>query len=462
MSSSSSLLASTSIKGDGKKSQAQLVDELTKKIQDIKDERRKMAEEGQYKSKSKKKREPYKPILKPPLHHPSLEYIFGQVLYSPYLTSPLDAYNHKTLKGIDELNELKNKGYANFKDIPDDLRPYDPKEAKKEFIKEILNYNPSPLATSIQGKGGKKKSLYFEESAGSSNSSSIKLSRSQSESNFAYVGFSDTDNENSLHTTSSMPTISMSSINSSADLYRALSPPSSLLLQVRKTKDVHNGFAAPPKGRPNSRKIDNRSSRNVTASSESSASSMFSLFSSSSSKELLGVSAGVTEIDISPPTHINNNRKELGAARNGRNPNNNRSHDIKSNNDESKYADTSFSQDFSNETNSDSKIAEKNNVKESASNYNYDDDFEDTSKVAVDKKISLGKTKISINTSNTDDSLGELVSSISPSNNNNNNEKKSGDLPKGNNHSSDYVVEDFSATDYVVEDFSANNKNDEI
>ncbi len=81
MSSSSSLLTS-SIKGDGKKLQAELVDELTKKIQDIKDERRKMEEEGKYKRTTKMmKREPYKPILKPPLHHPtpvtSLEYIFG-------------------------------------------------------------------------------------------------------------------------------------------------------------------------------------------------------------------------------------------------------------------------------------------------------------------------------------------------------------------------------------------------
>ncbi len=96
-----------------------------------------------------KKRKPVEHKNKLELHHPNLEYVYGQVLYSPYLTKPLDPYPQKTLKGVDKLNELKNKGYSKFKDIPQGERPYDVKAAKKEFIKEVIMYHPCYLATDV-------------------------------------------------------------------------------------------------------------------------------------------------------------------------------------------------------------------------------------------------------------------------------------------------------------------------
>ncbi len=132
------------------KSNAELIDELAVKINEIRKQRLEMDHKYTNSKAKKKKADPNRHKFKLEFHHPNLEYVYGQVLYSPYLTKPLDPYPEKTLKGVDKLNELKSKGYYKFEDIPEEERPYDVKQAKKEFIKEVIKYHPSYLATDVR------------------------------------------------------------------------------------------------------------------------------------------------------------------------------------------------------------------------------------------------------------------------------------------------------------------------
>lgn len=91
---------------------------------------------------------PYKPQLKHKLYHPQLEYIYGEILNSPYMTAPLDAYPKSTFSSHEELKLLKQEGFK-FSEIPPDRIPYNPKEMRKLFVKEVINYNPSFSITEI-------------------------------------------------------------------------------------------------------------------------------------------------------------------------------------------------------------------------------------------------------------------------------------------------------------------------
>lgn len=62
-------------------------------------------------------------------------------MYSPYMTNPKDNYPKETYQMADTLKSLKHKNVA-FKDLPAEEKPYDEKQLKKLFIREVCNYNP--------------------------------------------------------------------------------------------------------------------------------------------------------------------------------------------------------------------------------------------------------------------------------------------------------------------------------
>jgi hypothetical protein len=67
------------------------------------------------------------------------------------MTNPKDNYPKETYQMADTLKSLKHKNVA-FKDLPDNEKPYDEKQLKKLFIREVCNYNPKfniPKSVSI-------------------------------------------------------------------------------------------------------------------------------------------------------------------------------------------------------------------------------------------------------------------------------------------------------------------------
>jgi len=91
--------------------------------------------------------------VKNKLFHPKIEYVFGEVLSSPYMTKPLDSYPKTTYSIPEELRELRRQGYTSFKDIPSEKLPYDPVEIRSVYIKEVLNYHPNYLMTEVHSSG---------------------------------------------------------------------------------------------------------------------------------------------------------------------------------------------------------------------------------------------------------------------------------------------------------------------
>jgi hypothetical protein len=73
--------------------------------------------------------------------HPKLEYVYGEIMHSPYLTNPKDNYPKSTYEMAETLKTLKQKNVA-FKDLPPEAKPYDESQLKKQFIREVCNYNP--------------------------------------------------------------------------------------------------------------------------------------------------------------------------------------------------------------------------------------------------------------------------------------------------------------------------------
>lgn len=83
----------------------------------------------------------YTSVPKKLFSHPRLEYVYGEIMHSPYMTNPTDRYPKTTYTMVETLKGFKQKGVA-FKDIPETEKPYDDMEMKKQFIKEVYNYNP--------------------------------------------------------------------------------------------------------------------------------------------------------------------------------------------------------------------------------------------------------------------------------------------------------------------------------
>ena len=86
--------------------------------------------------------------------HPNLEYLYAENVYSPYNIKPKEKYPRETYDIADKVRDLKNKGLK-YRDIPSEDKPFDEKEMKKAFIKEVVLYNPSYLAKP------KVKSIFF-------------------------------------------------------------------------------------------------------------------------------------------------------------------------------------------------------------------------------------------------------------------------------------------------------------
>ena len=119
------------------------LDSIQKQIDAVKEQRLKLSP-----TKRRKKLAP--PIdhnEKPKKHfqHPKLEYVYGEIIYSPYLTPPLDPYPEEVFSKTAELRELKRLGVQTISELPVERQPYNPKVAKNTFIRDVINYKVSFL-----------------------------------------------------------------------------------------------------------------------------------------------------------------------------------------------------------------------------------------------------------------------------------------------------------------------------
>jgi len=89
--------------------------------------------------------------------HPKLDFIFGEVIHSPYLTPPLEQYPESTFTMVEELRTLKRTGTKSLNALPKEKRPYDLVKAKNKFIREVVNYKVSYLPKGAEEKMLKKK-----------------------------------------------------------------------------------------------------------------------------------------------------------------------------------------------------------------------------------------------------------------------------------------------------------------
>jgi hypothetical protein len=121
------------------------IDELQRKINEVRKQREAIGHENQSKSPHKKRiKSPEikkKKKNKDALYHPNLAYILGEIVHSPYMTSPLEKYPTRTFTIVEELRTLKREG-KKYKDLPKDKRPYKIDDIKKTFVKEVVEFKP--------------------------------------------------------------------------------------------------------------------------------------------------------------------------------------------------------------------------------------------------------------------------------------------------------------------------------
>jgi hypothetical protein len=86
-----------------------------------------------------------KPIKKSKaaFHHPRLEHVLAEVVYSPYMTKPSDPYPQEVFRIPEKIRELKHQKQKKISDLPIEARPFDVESVKSIFVKEIVNYNAS-------------------------------------------------------------------------------------------------------------------------------------------------------------------------------------------------------------------------------------------------------------------------------------------------------------------------------
>lgn len=89
--------------------------------------------------------------------HPKLDFIYGEILSSPYLTPPLDPYPKEVFSTVNTLRELKRQGVKAIADLPRDRQPYNPKKHKNLFIREVVNYEVSFLPKGYEEKKEKER-----------------------------------------------------------------------------------------------------------------------------------------------------------------------------------------------------------------------------------------------------------------------------------------------------------------
>ena len=86
--------------------------------------------------------------------HPKLDFVYGEVAFSPYLTKPLDPYPETTFTVVEDLRELKRQGVNKIDKLPKDKQPYDPKHNyASRFTGNLiflLRSRPCGLETSLR------------------------------------------------------------------------------------------------------------------------------------------------------------------------------------------------------------------------------------------------------------------------------------------------------------------------
>ena len=122
-----SVLNVSSTLADGTKLKEKL-DTVTAQIEEVRRRRELLAPKKTKKHYTKKIDHSKKP--KKSFNHPKLEFVYGEVAHSPYLTKPLDPYPESTFHVVEELRELKRKGVKRIAKLPKDKRPYDPNKIK--------------------------------------------------------------------------------------------------------------------------------------------------------------------------------------------------------------------------------------------------------------------------------------------------------------------------------------------
>lgn len=95
-----------------------------------------------HKPKERQTIQPKRKTTKKTFHHPKLDFVLGEVVFSPYMTKPLDPYPQETFEVPKKLHELKKK-VVKGSDVPKEELPYDVDFVRNRFIHEVANFSVS-------------------------------------------------------------------------------------------------------------------------------------------------------------------------------------------------------------------------------------------------------------------------------------------------------------------------------
>lgn len=122
------------------------LEEINKQLAEV---RQKLAEKhGQDHTHHARKKSPKQTQhgrKKPELHHPKLDFVLGEVVFSPYMTKPLDPYPQETFEVPKKLHDLRRKlnSSESMANVPKDELPYDVEYIKDRFLREVANFSVS-------------------------------------------------------------------------------------------------------------------------------------------------------------------------------------------------------------------------------------------------------------------------------------------------------------------------------
>ena len=118
---------------------SQKLEDITKQLHEVREKRSKLKSFDSGRIYGPKR--DYTTVPKKLFSHPKLDYVYGEIMFSPYMTNPQDNYPQTTYKMAETLKEMKRKNVS-FKDLPPEEKPYDETVLKRSFIREVCNYNP--------------------------------------------------------------------------------------------------------------------------------------------------------------------------------------------------------------------------------------------------------------------------------------------------------------------------------
>ena len=125
----------SSPKKNAKQTPEEKIEEINKQLAEV---RHKRAEMTSFANNTRVKTE--KTEKKKQLHHPKLDFVLAEVVHSPYMTKPNEHYTADTFYAGTQLRELKKRA-SSFSQLPVGERPFDAKEIKSKFVKEISQFN---------------------------------------------------------------------------------------------------------------------------------------------------------------------------------------------------------------------------------------------------------------------------------------------------------------------------------